>query len=73
VQDTGRKHGEMSGQVRVFGMQLAAEVFDEFPDRISQVSHQGITRCQHDPEINYTPWPLTVVGLCVRLAGKRRI
>ena len=39
----------MSGQVRQFGVQLAAEAFDKFPDRISYVGHQGITRGQHDP------------------------
>ena len=45
----------MSGQVGQFGMQLAAEAFDKFPDRISYVGHQGITRGQHDPVVNYTP------------------
>ena len=49
LQNARRKHGQMSRQMREFGVQLAAEVFDKFSDRISYVGHQGITRSQHDP------------------------
>src|SRR5229473_398272 len=28
----------------VLGMQMAAEVFDKFPNRISEVSHQGVAQ-----------------------------
>ena len=55
LQQARRKHGQMSGQMGQFGVQLAAEAFDKFPDRISYVGHQGITRGQHDPVVNYTP------------------
>ena len=55
LQEARREHGQMSGKMREFGVQLAAEAFDKFPDRISYVGHQGITRGQHDPEANYTP------------------
>jgi hypothetical protein len=39
MQNAGGKHGQMSGEVRVLGMQLTPEVFDKFPDRISEVSY----------------------------------
>ena len=55
LQKARREHGQMSCQMREFGVQLAAEAFDKFPDRISYVGHQGITRGQHDPGSNYTP------------------
>ena len=45
----------MGCQVGEFGVQLAAEAFDKFPNRISYVGHQGITRGQHDSRSNYTP------------------
>jgi hypothetical protein len=49
LQKAGREHGQMSGKMRELRVQLAAEAFDKFPDRISYVGHQGITRRQHDP------------------------
>jgi hypothetical protein len=55
LQEARREHGQMSGQVGQFGMQLAAEAFDKFPNRVSYVGHQGVTRGQHDPVVNYTP------------------
>ena len=39
----------MCCKMRKFGVQLAAETFDKFPDRISNVGHQCVTRGQHDP------------------------
>jgi hypothetical protein len=55
LQEAGWEHGQMSCKMRELGVQLPPEAFDKFPDRISNVGHQGITRGQHDPVLNYTP------------------